>query len=306
MSSGDRHERLETLFEQALRRPPEDRERFLEDHAGSDPELLEELRSLLAQADADPGFLDRLAEGVVARGAADALDRIRHRRLDRGLRDRYRLRDRIGRGGMATVYVAEDVRHQRSVALKVLEPAVAASMGAERFLTEIRTTANLQHPHILPLFDSGEVDGLLYYVMPYVEGETLRERLDREGQLPVDDAVGIAGELADALDHAHRHGVVHRDLKPDNVLLHEGKAYLTDFGIALAVERAESGGRLTETGLSIGTPHYMSPEQATGEDRVGPPSDQYSLGCLLYEMLLGEPPHTGPTAQAIFARILTE
>ena len=206
---------------------------------------------------------------------------------------------------MATVYLADDLKHERKVALKVLKPELAAVVGAERFLAEIKTTANLQHPHILPLHDSGEADGFLYYVMPYVEGETLRERIDREKQLPVEEAMRITSDLAEALDHAHRHGVVHKDIKPANVLLSDGRPLIADFGIALAVAQA-GGGRVTETGLSVGTPHYMSPEQATGDRDVDPRTDVYALGCVLYEMLTGEPPYQGTTAQAVLAKILTD
>ena len=205
--------------------------------------------------------------------------------------------------GWATVYLAHDERHNRNVALKVLKAELAAVVGAERFLAEIETTAKLTHPHVLPLFDSGEADGFLYYVMPYVEGESLRERLDRDHQLPVDEAVGIATDLAEALDYAHRQGVLHRDIKPGNVLIHDGQPVITDFGIALAVGGA-GGSRLTETGLSVGTPHYMSPEQATGSQHLGPATDIYALGCVLYETLVGEPPYTGSTAQAILGRII--
>jgi len=180
-------------------------------------------------------------------------------RLNSALEGRYRIERQLGEGGMATVYLARDLKHNRNVALKVLKPELAAVVGAERFLAEIETTANLQHPHILPLFDSGEADSFLFYVMPYVEGESLRERLDREHQLPVDEAVRIATNVAEALDYAHSHGVIHRDIKPANILLQAGKPLLSDFGIALAVGAA-GGGRLTETGLSLGTPHYMSPE----------------------------------------------
>jgi serine/threonine-protein kinase len=207
---------------------------------------------------------------------------------------------------MATVYLAHDVRHDRKVALKVLRPELAAILGGERFLKEIRTTANLQHPHILPLHDSGAADGTIYYVMPYVEGESLRDRLRREKQLPVDDAVRVAREVASALDYAHRHGVVHRDIKPENILLHEGQALVADFGIALAASRSDGGTRMTETGMSLGTPHYMAPEQAMGEREITPKADLYALGCVLYEMLSGEPPFTGPTAQAVVARVMTE
>jgi tRNA A-37 threonylcarbamoyl transferase component Bud32 len=229
-----------------------------------------------------------------------------HTRLAAALADRYRIERELGQGGMATVYLAHDVRHDRKVAVKVLRPELAAVIGGERFLAEIRTTANLQHPHILPLFDSGQVDGTVFYVMPYVEGESLRDRLVREKQLPIADAVRIAGEIATALDYAHRHGVIHRDIKPENVLLHDGQALVADFGIALAVSSAGGGTRMTETGMSLGTPHYMSPEQAMGERTVDLRTDIYALGCVLYEMLAGEPPFTGPTAQSIVAKVMNE
>jgi len=217
------------------------------------------------------------------------------------LRDRYLLERELGRGGMATVYLARDLKHDRLVALKVLHPELAAALGPERFLREIRLTANLQHPHILPLLDSGEAAGQLFYIMPYVEGDSLRQRLTREGQLPVPEALRLTGEIAEALDYAHQLGIIHRDIKPENVLLSRGHALVADFGIALAVSQAGAG-RLTETGLSLGTPAYMSPEQAMTEPRLDGRSDQYSLACVLYEMLAGEPPFTGTTAQAILAR----
>jgi serine/threonine-protein kinase len=206
---------------------------------------------------------------------------------------------------MATVYLAEDPKHDRKVALKVLRPELAAVLGADRFVQEIKTTASLQHPHILPLFDSGEADGFLYYVMPFIDGETLRDKLNRETQLGIDEAVKITTEVADALHYAHEQGVIHRDIKPENILLHNGRPMVADFGIALAVSAA-AGGRMTETGLSLGTPHYMSPEQATAEKDLTSRSDIYSLGTVLYEMLTGDPPHTGSTAQAIIARIVTD
>ncbi len=206
---------------------------------------------------------------------------------------------------MATVYLADDLKHERKVALKVLKPELAAVVGAERFLTEIKTTANLQHPHILPLHDSGEADGFLYYVMPYIEGESLRDRLEREKQLPVDEAVRIATDIAEALHAAHEQGVIHRDVKPANILLSKGRPLVADFGIALAVSAAGAG-RLTETGLSMGTPYYMSPEQASADREPTPASDVYSLACVLYEMLVGEPPYTASSAQAVLAKILTE
>ena len=226
-------------------------------------------------------------------------------RLQSALSDRYRLDREVGAGGMATVYLAEDVRHDRRVALKVLRPELAAVIGAERFLAEIKLTANLQHPHILPLFDSGAADGYLFYVMPFVTGETLRDRMNHERQLPVGEAIKITVEVASALDYAHRQGVVHRDIKPENILLHDGSAVVADFGIALAASKA-SGQRMTETGMSLGTPHYMSPEQAMGEREITARSDVYALGAVLYEMLTGEPPFTGNTAQAVVARVLTE
>ncbi len=248
-------------------------------------------------------------------------------RLARALSDRYTLDRELGAGGMATVYLAHDIKHDRKVAVKVLRPELAAVIGAERFLAEIKVTANLQHPHILPLFDSGQVvvdarseNGerrtagadtvlgspisiLLFYVMPYVEGISLRDMMSREKQLPIQEAVRIAGEVASALDYAHRHGVIHRDIKPENILLHDGSALVADFGIALAASKA--GSRMTETGMSLGTPQYMSPEQAMGERDLDARSDIYALGCVLYEMLTGEAPFTGPTAQAIVAKVMT-
>ncbi len=225
--------------------------------------------------------------------------------LNTSLVGRYEIDREIGAGGMATVFVARDLKHNRKVALKVLKPELGAILGVERFLAEIQVTANLQHPNLLPLFDSGEANGLLFYVMPYVEGESLRARLEREKQLPVDEAVRIAVAVAGALDYAHRHQVIHRDLKPDNILLHEGQPLLADFGIALAVANA-GGARITQTGLSLGTPQYMSPEQATGDRAIDGRTDIYSLGAVTYEMLAGDPPYLGSTAQAIIARVLTE
>jgi serine/threonine-protein kinase len=233
-------------------------------------------------------------------------------RLASALSDRYRLERELGQGGMATVYLAQDLRHDRKVAIKVLKPDLAAVLGAERFVQEIKTTAALSHPHILPLFDSGVLPdehghptGCPYYVMPYIEGETIRDRLTRETQLGVEEAVRITREVADALDYAHRHGVIHRDIKPENLLLHDGRAMVMDFGIALAVSAA-AGGRMTETGLSLGTPHYMSPEQATADKDISARSDVYSLATVLYEMLTGEPPHSGGSAQAVIMKIITD
>ena len=226
-------------------------------------------------------------------------------RLAAALAGRYRVERELGSGGMATVFLAHDERHDRDVAIKVLHPDLGAALGAERFLSEIRTTARLQHPHILPLLDSGEADGLLYYVMPVVTGETLRARLERERQLPIPEAVRIAREVAQALDYAHRQGVIHRDIKPENVLLHDGSALVADFGIALAVQSA-GGQRMTQTGLSLGTPQYMSPEQAMGERTIDARTDQYALGAVTYEMLTGDPPFSGSSVQAIVARVLNE
>jgi serine/threonine-protein kinase len=226
-------------------------------------------------------------------------------RLNAALDGRYRIERPLGQGGMATVYLAHDEKHDRNVAVKVLKPELAAVLGAERFVVEIRTTAALQHPHILPLFDSGTADGFLYYVMPYIEGETLRGKLDRETQLGIDEAIRITTQVADALDYAHRHGVIHRDIKPENILLHDGRPMVADFGIALAVSAA-AGGRMTETGLSLGTPHYMSPEQATAEKVITGRSDIYSLASVLYEMLAGQPPHIGGSAQQIIMKIIAE
>jgi TolB-like protein len=223
------------------------------------------------------------------------------RSLAESLADRYAVEREIGHGGMATVYLAQDRKHHRPLAIKVLRPELAAALGPDRFLREIEIAARLNHPHILPLYDSGEAAGSLYYVMPYVEGETLRQRLDREKQLPIAEAVRIACEVADGLNHAHRHGVIHRDVKPENILLSGGHAVIADFGIARAISEA-GGNRLTETGIALGTPAYMSPEQGMGQDELDGRSDLYSLACVLYEMLTGEPPFAGATTQAIMAK----
>src|ERR1051325_8127151 len=231
-------------------------------------------------------------------------------RLRDAIADRYHLEREVGQGGMATVYLAEDLKHGRKVAIKVLRPELAAVIGAERFVREIRTVANLQHPHILGLIDSGEVGGTAYYVMPFVEGEALRDRLTREKQLPVDEAVQIAREVAQALDYAHRHHVVHRDIKPENILLHEGQALVADFGIALAVSRSDGGTRMTETGMSLGTPHYMAPEQAMGEREITAKADVYALGCVKAEgprslplQRKTIPPHVEAAVQTALAKL---
>jgi len=225
-------------------------------------------------------------------------------RLKTALADRYTIERELGRGGMATVYLAEDVKHHRPVALKVLKSELAAVLGPERFLREIEISARLTHPHILPLLDSGDAGGTLFYVMPYVEGESLRDRLDREKQLPVDDALQISREVADALSYAHSRGVIHRDIKPENILLESGHAVVADFGIARAIDQA-GGETLTATGLAVGTPAYMSPEQAAGSRDLDGRSDLYSLGCVLYEMLAGQPPFTGPTVESLVHQHLT-
>jgi serine/threonine-protein kinase len=225
-------------------------------------------------------------------------------RLTSALADRYRLERELGAGGMATVYLAEDLRHHRKVAIKVLRPELASAVGPERFLREIETTANLRHPHILPLYDSGEAEGFLFYVMPLVEGESLRDRLNREKQLPIDDALRITREVADALSYAHSRGVIHRDIKPENILLESGHAVVADFGIAKAISAA-GGQTLTQTGVAIGTPQYMSPEQASGESDLDGRSDLYSLACVLYEMLAGQPPFSGATAESLVRQHMT-
>ena len=235
------------------------------------------------------------AAAVSSYPVTDQLDR-----LASALADRYAVERELGSGGMATVYLARDVKHDRLVAIKVLHPDLAASLGAERFLREIRVTAKLSHPHILPLYDSGEADGLLYYVMPFVEGESLGSKLEREKQLSIKETVQITREVAEALAHAHSYGLVHRDIKPDNIMMSGGHAIVADFGIATAVSEA-GGEKLTQTGMAIGTPAYMSPEQALGEP-VDARSDVYSLGCMLYEMLIGQIPFTGATPQQIIAR----
>src|SRR5881409_2996119 len=226
-------------------------------------------------------------------------------RLQEALADRYAIEREIGRAGMATVYVAQDLKHRRPVAVKVLHPHLAANLGAERFLREIQIAARLQHPHIVPLYDSGQAGELLYYVMPYIEGESLRQRLDRERQLALEDAVQLGRAVAAALDYAHRQQVVHRDIKPENVMLHDGEAMVTDFGIAKAVTAAASQ-HLTQTGTAVGTPAYMSPEQAAGEAELDGRSDIYSLGAMLYEMLGGTAPFTGSTMQAIIAKLFRD
>ena len=329
MSTDPRWEQLEELFERVSGVRPAERTAWLDAHCGDDPELRAELESLLAGSADASTYLKRLGDQLVGPGvrglvtdrerpptiptdSADPLfvqellkeDAEQLARLTAALADRYAIERLIGSGGMATVYLAEDLKHRRKVAVKVLRPELAAVLGTERFLKEIEVTANLQHPNILPLFDSGTADSFPYYVMPFVEGESLAERLKREKQLPIEEAVSIAVAVCNALEYAHQRDVVHRDIKPANILL-QSQPIVADFGIALAVSAA-GGQRLTQTGLSIGTPEYMSPEQAAGGGTVDGRTDQYAVACVLYEMLVGEPPHTGPTVPAIIAKVMTE
>ncbi len=295
----ERWREVEAVFLKVRDRAPDERSTFLERACGTDAALRQEVESLLAADQGATGFLE-----PPGRPPASITDF--ETALKAALVGRYALERELGRGGMATVYLADDIRHHRQVAIKVLHPELGARLGAERFLREIGIAARLSHPHILPLHDSGTLDlGLgrpvLFYAMPYVIGRSLRDRLREELQLPIDEAIGIARQVADALDHAHRQGVVHRDIKPENILLADGEAVLADFGIARALDVA-GGERLTETGLALGTPAYMSPEQGAGSTHVDGRTDIYALGCVLYEMLAGQPPFTGPTAQSILAR----
>jgi len=299
--------RIEPLIDAVLDAPQDRRDVVARELSDGDDAVYARLQALVADCAKDHRLLDRPAAERFASLFAANPHRETHvpERLSAALADRYRIERELGAGGMATVYLAQDLKHDREVALKVLKPELAALLGAERFLIEIKTTAALQHPQILPLFDSGAADGFLYYVMPFINGETLRAKLDREKQLGVDEAVKITTEVADALDCAHRHGVVHRDIKPENILLHEGRPVVADFGIALALSAA-AGGRMTQPGLSLGTPHYMSPEQATADKEITARSDIYSLASVLYEMLAGEPPHNSELALQVIIKIVTE
>jgi eukaryotic-like serine/threonine-protein kinase len=298
------------IVDTVLDLPAADRAAYVARACENDEALRRDVERLLDACARSGGFLDQsvgafaapLIEGQARRAANDEAAVLR--RIADGLRDRYAVQRELGRGGMAVVYLARDVRHRRDVALKVLRPELAAALGAERFLREIETVARLAHPHIVPLLDSGEIRGQPYYVMPYVAGESLRDRLTREGPLSIDEARRIAQEVGSALDYAHRENVLHRDLKPENILLSDGLAVVTDFGIARAISRAaerDAGDRstLTATGISLGTPAYMSPEQAAGSRELDARSDVYALGCVLYEMLAGQPPFSGPTAESI-------
>jgi serine/threonine-protein kinase len=300
-------DRLEELYALALSVRPANRESWLDENCGDDSELRARLKARLAGRDYDATIPTNPPESRISpyEPTQHEEDERQLSRLTAVLADRYAIGRQIGSGGMATVYLAEDLKHRRKVAVKVLRPELAAVLGTERFLKEIEVTANLQHPNILPLFDSGTADSFPYYVMPFIEGETLEARLAREKQLPIDEAVSIAVAMCKALEYAHQHKVVHRDIKPANILLQAGEPVVADFGIALAVSAA-GGQRLTQTGLSIGTPEYMSPEQAAGSGTVDARSDLYAVACVLYEMLVGEPPHTGPTVPAIIAKVMTE
>ena len=300
--SPDRWRAVDAILQAALDREPARRDAFVADACGSDEALRREVDSLLAAHDAaDADFLERPAIDLLDAPGTPPLTE----RLASALEGRYALERELARGGMATVHLARDLRHGRRVAIKVLREELAAAVGAERFLEEIRVTASLQHPHILPLFDSGSADRVLWYVMPFVEGETLRSRLAREGRLPVNVALQLAREIADALEYAHRHGVVHRDVKPENVLLQGGHALVADFGIALALEHA-GGDRLTRTGITLGTPQYMAPEQAAGDGAIDARTDVYALGAVLHEMLAGESPFAAGSQQEMLRRVLHE
>ncbi len=301
MTTAERWRAVDAILQGALACEPARRDAFVADACGDDGELRREVVSLLAAHDsADANFLERPA--AEALGVLTALPPLGDR-LANALAGRYAIERELAQGGMATVYLARDVRLGRRVAIKVLREDLAAAVGTERFLEEIRVTASLQHPHILPLFDSGSAGDLLWYVMPFVEGETLRSRLTRDGRLPVDVAIQLVREMADALEYAHRHGVVHRDIKPENVLLQSGHARVADFGIALALEHA-GGERLTRTGLTLGTPQYMAPEQAAGERALDARTDVYALGAVLHEMLAGEPPFAAETRQEVLRRMM--
>ena len=293
----ERWARLSPLIDAALDLPPDQRAGYLDTACSDDPQLRADLERLLAESERGDTLIDRAA----GERFTLLLDEDR-RELPRVLGDRFTVEREIGRGGMATVYLGHDRKHDRPVAIKVLKQEVAASVGPDRFLREIRTAARLQHPHIMPLHDSGEADGFLYYVMPYTPGETLRDRLDRERQLPIGDALHVARDVANALDYAHSNGIVHRDIKPENIFLSGGHALVMDFGIARAVSQSTGEDSITFAGFAVGTPQYMSPEQGAAERSIDGRADVYALGCVHYEMLTGHPPFLGTSAQEILAR----
>ena len=298
----ERWRAVDAVLKAALSCERAQRDAFVADACGDDEALRREVESLLAAHDRADDFLERPAAELVAPpGASSPLVE----RLSKALAGQYQVEREIGHGGTATVHLARDLRHGRRVAIKVLREELAVAIGADRFLEEIRVTASLQHPHILPLFDSGSAEGLLWFVMPFVEGETLRSRLSREKRLPVDVSLQLVREMADALQYAHRHGVVHRDVKPENVLLQSGHALIADFGIALALEHA-GGARLTRTGITLGTPQYMAPEQATGDRPIDARTDVYALGAVLHEMLAGESPFAAESHQAVLRKVMHE
>ena len=301
----ERWRAVDAILQAALAVEPERRNALVAAACGGDEALRLEVASLLAaNVDAGDDFLERpAAEALGAPDPSTSVTPPLAARLAKALEGRYAIEREIAHGGMATVHLARDLRHGRRVAIKVLREEIAAAVGAERFLAEIRVTASLQHPHILPLFDSGSADGVLWYAMPFVEGETLRSRLAREGPLPVAEALRLAREVADALDHAHARGVVHRDVKPENVLLQDGHALVADFGIALALEQAGVD-RVTRTGVAIGTPQYMAPEQAAGARELDARVDVYALGAVLHEMLAGESPYSAATRRAAVQRLM--
>jgi serine/threonine protein kinase len=295
--SPERWKDLEELLEQVLNVEPQDRRALLDQACSHDPALKADVEAMLQATDEHSGFLREPALDYVA-PLVDQLSRAESLRAGTRL-GRYEIQRQLGRGGMATVYLAQDLRHHRLVAIKVLHGEIGLTIGPERFLREIEVAAHLQHPHILPLIESGEDDGRLYYVMPYVEGESLRQRLLVTKQLSVDASVRIAREVAEALDYAHRHGIIHRDIKPENILLADSQAVIADFGIARALSSHSSGEPMTRAGLVLGTPDYMSPEQATGTEPLDGRTDVYSLGCMTYEMLAGQPPFVGPTVESV-------
>jgi serine/threonine protein kinase/Tfp pilus assembly protein PilF len=310
--SRERWQVVSPYLDRALELAGDERTAWLASLSAEDPRLAADVQALLEEQSAlsKEGFLEGGTPPLPSQAVRERkpTDRMRSDQLGRlraALAGRYAIERELGRGGMATVYLADDVKHHRKVAVKVLRPELAFTLGPDRFLREVAIAARLNHPHILALYDSGESGGFLFYVMPYIRGESLRHKLAREKQLSIDEALRITGQVASALDHAHEREVIHRDVKPENILLYEGEAVVADFGIALAVSAAADE-RLTKTGLVVGTPEYMSPEQAAGEREVDGRSDVYSLGCLLYETLAGEPPYTGPTAQVVIAKRLAD